>query len=261
MEQEYVPFFPRGWPASSAFSEHLEQVFIYAKIDITRAIEPSLSLDEQRAGKRPADDVLLKRFTDRVIRWIGRLAGHTRIVIILPWRVREDQHIRSYLSELAYRIPKIPTGIGARYVLLVEGVAAEEDFTRFSGVPFTEQTWGTTYGSFFLIRWPPTNAPKTLARMLRAFLDGRADVHSVLPPSPANAPPQIHTSPTQPPPPDTGLYPESMRAPGTSGGTREPLRRSTSRFRAAKDILTSTFRERASSDHEIESDPESDRKP
>lgn len=260
MEQEYIPFFPRGRP-EKAFDEYLQEVLIYAHIDMSRAIEPRLTMDEMRANARPSDEVLFQRFSDRVLRWIGEFAGRTRVVLVLPWRVQSDQFLRSYLSELAYKVPKIPVGMDSRSVLLIEGHAAEQDFQRFSGVSFTERIWGTSYGSFFLLRWPASSSSKVQARNLRAFLEARIATDSILPPEPGSSAPFIHTSPTSPPPPLAGTYPEyTQDSEKPRRSERVRLSRSTSRFKAVQEILA-PFQERASSDHDSDDEnPKSDKK-
>lgn len=261
MEQEYIPFFPRGRP-EKAFDEYLQEVLIYANIDISRAIEPRLTMDEMQSNARPSDEVLFQRFSDRVLRWIGEFAGRMRVVLIIPWRVKSDQFLRSYLSELAYKLSKIPVGMDSRSVLLIEGHAAEQDFQRFSGVSFTERIWGTSYGSFFLLRWPASSSSKVQARNLRAFLEARIATDSILPPELGSSSDAfIHTSPTSPPPALAGTYPEYTREPEQPmRSERVRLSRSTSRFKAVQEILA-PFQERASSDHDSDDEsPKSDKK-
>lgn len=74
MKEARVPFFPRGRPNGQELDVFLTEVLVFAKVDLARTIEPSLTLDEQRQGLRPPDTVLLRRFTDRAARRITELA-------------------------------------------------------------------------------------------------------------------------------------------------------------------------------------------
>lgn len=181
MADARIPFFPRGRPRSAVCEEHLREILVYAGLDLARAIEPSLTLEEQRKGIRPPDRVLMQRFTDRGMRRIGELTELAQLVLLVPWRAGVEPGFRETLWEIVRRVPQLPIDLQSRHVLFMESPNDERDFTDKHG-PHRE-LWGTTFGAFFLVRWPGAESPKEIGRRLRDFLSNRLRASSTIPPA------------------------------------------------------------------------------
>ena len=154
---------------------------VYAGLDLSRAIEPTLTPEERRKGVRPPDRVLMQRFTDRGLRRVGELSELAQLVLVVPWRAGVEPGFRETLWEIIRRVPQIPIDLQSRHVLFLEGPSDDSDFADKHG-PHRE-LWGTSFGAFFLARWPAAESPKVIGRRLRDFLADRLEANSTIPPA------------------------------------------------------------------------------